>query len=75
MRPATMHRAAVVPDYQIADPPLVAVDEFRLGGVGVEIEEQQTPLGNRPADDVRGVRRQIERLAMRTGMTAHQPLP
>src|SRR5271166_4660653 len=59
MRPAAMHRAAVVPDHQIADPPFVAVDEFGPGRVRIEVVEQQATLGHRPTDDVRGVRREV----------------
>ena len=73
--PAAMHRATVVPDHQIADPPFMAVDEFRPGGVRIEIVEQQAAFGNGPADDVRGVGGEVERFALRARMTAHQPLP
>ena len=74
VRPAAMHRAAIVPDHQIADPPFVAVDELRLRRVRVRSQQQQPAVRHRPADDVRGVRRQIQRLAPRAGMPAHQTL-
>src|SRR5271165_5135043 len=40
VRAAAMHRAAIVPDHQIADPPLVAVDKLRPGRVQIEVVEQ-----------------------------------
>src|SRR5579884_3382521 len=70
-----MHRRAVVPDHEVADAPFVAVDEAAFGGVVAEVAQQQPPVGDRPADDVRCVRRQIEGLALRPRMPAHQPLP
>ena len=51
VRTAAMHRAAVVPDHEIADLPFVAVDKFRPSGVRVEIDKQQTPFRNRPVDE------------------------
>ena len=54
---AGVDRAPVVPDHQIAEPPFVAVDETILGCVGAEIEQQQAPIRDRPADNVRAVRR------------------
>ena len=58
-----MHRAAIIPDHQVADPPFMAVDEFGPGRVQREVVEQNAAVGHRPPDDVRGVRRQVERLA------------
>ena len=52
----------------------MAVDELRLGGVGVQIHQQQAPIGDRPADDMRRVRRQIQCLAFRSRMQPHQSL-
>ena len=74
VRPAAMHRVAVVPDHQVADPPFVAVDELPLRRVLVQVGEQQPALRHRPADDVRGVRRQVQRLAARSRVPPHQPL-
>ena len=49
VRPTAMHRAAIVPDDQIADPPLMAVDELALRRVRIQIPQQQAPFGHRPA--------------------------
>ena len=47
VRTAAMHCAAIVPDHQIADPLFVAVDEFRPGGVQIEVVEQDAAIGHR----------------------------
>ena len=39
MRTTAMHSAAVVPDYEITDPPFVAVDEFGPGRLEGEVVE------------------------------------
>ena len=72
--PAAVHRAAVVPDHQVALAPLVAVDELAAGGVLDQLAQQQPPVGQRPADDLRGVRRHVEGLAAGAGMGAYQAL-
>ena len=69
-----MHGLAVVPHHQVADPPLVGVDELPLGRVLDQVAQEAARLGHRPADDRAGVRGQIERLAPGTGMDAHQAL-
>ncbi len=71
MRTAGIHRAAVITDDEIADPPFVAVDKFGPGRVRIEVVEQDAALRHRPADDARGVRRKIERFALRAGMAPH----
>src|SRR6476646_2610493 len=48
---AAVHRRAIVPDHEIADAPLVAVHELRLGRMLDEIPQQQPALGNGPVDD------------------------
>src|SRR5215472_2253330 len=75
MRAATMHRAAVVPDYESTDPPFIAVDELGPGRVQREVVEQEPAFRYGPADNVRSVRREVQRLALRTGMAPHQALP
>src|SRR6185312_10233904 len=72
--PAAMHGAAVVPHDQIADAPAVPIDEARLSGEGDELLDQPAPFLDRPADDVRSVRGEIERLAAGAGMAAHDQL-
>ena len=67
-----MQRAAVIPDHQVAGAPGVAVDELALGRVLHQVAQQQPPVRHRPADDVRGMRAHVERLAPRTRMHAHQ---
>jgi hypothetical protein len=52
VRATAMHRAAVVPDQEIADPLFVAVDEFGPGCVKGKVIQQYPPLGHRPTDDV-----------------------
>src|SRR4030095_6165252 len=72
--PTAMHGAAIVPDDHIADPPAMAVDELVLRRVRCQIPQQQTPLAHRPAADVRCMRGQVERLALRAWMQPHQTL-
>jgi hypothetical protein len=71
---SAMHRTTVIPDYEIADPPFMAVNEFGPGCVQIKVVEQDAALGHWPADDVRGMRRKVQRLPLRAGMAAHQPL-
>src|SRR6202022_2518033 len=63
------------PDHEIADGPAVPVDELRLGGEGDQLLEQCPPLLDRPADDVRGVRSEVEAGAARVAVVADQRLP
>src|SRR6266446_3613153 len=60
-RPRAMHGGAIVPDHQVADPPFVTVDELPLGRVLRQVAQHQTPLRQRPVDDPRLVRCEIER--------------
>src|SRR5581483_9800472 len=60
-RPAAVHGREVVPDDEITDAPAVAVDEARLGGMLGEVAQQQPAFGHRPADDVRGMRGEVQR--------------
>src|ERR1700745_3037921 len=69
-----MHRAAIVPDDEVADGPAVLVDELRLRREGDQLLDQRPPLLDRPADDVRSVRGEIEAGAARGGMMPHQRL-
>src|SRR6266853_755417 len=55
MRAAAVHRVAIIPDHEIADPPFMAVDELRLGREIAEVVQQEPALRHRPADDVRGM--------------------
>src|SRR5512145_2075967 len=66
--PTAMHGAAIVPDDYIADPPAMAVDELVLRRVRRQIPQQQTPVGHRPAADVRCMRGEVERFALRAWM-------
>ena len=50
------------------------VHEARLGRVLDQVENDQAPVGHRHAENVRGVGGEIERLAVRAGMGAHEPL-
>src|SRR5438094_8275060 len=64
-RPGAVHRRAIVPDHQVPDAPFVTVHELPLGGVLRQVPQQKTPLRQRPVDDPRLVRREIERAAQR----------
>ncbi len=63
VRRGAVQGAAIVPDHQIADAPFVGVDEPRLGGEFDQPLQQRAAFLDRPADDVRGVRGDVERLA------------
>ena len=69
-----VHHAAVVPHHQIADPPLVRVDELPLGRVLVQVAQEGARFRHRPAVDLAGMRRQEQRAPAAAGMAAHQPL-
>ena len=73
-RPSAVHRPAVVPHDEIADAPAVAVHELRLRGEREQVEQQDAALRERPADDVRGVGADVERLASRRRMRADERL-
>src|SRR4029453_22409 len=61
--PHAVHHLAVVPYDEISHAPLVDVDELRLGGVLVQVAQQDARLRHRHPDDATGVGRQIKRLA------------
>ena len=67
-----VHGAAIVPDHQIADLPLVAVDELRLRCEFDQLAKQRLSLLDRYADDVRCVRGNIQRVPRRTRMPPYQ---
>src|SRR5258705_423565 len=71
-RPRAVHGGAIVPDHEIADAPGVAIDELRLGRVLRQIAKEQSPLRDRPVDDARLVRREIERAPARARDRADQ---
>src|SRR5215472_6955068 len=71
---AAMHRVAVVPDDEIALSPSMAIDELPLGRVLGQIVQQQAAIRDRPADDVRCMRRQVQALSAGAGMAPHETL-
>src|SRR5437870_703496 len=73
-RARPMHRLAVVPHDEVADAPGVGVDELPLGGVLDEVAQEEARLRHRPAHDRAGVRGEVERLALRHRVRAHQGL-
>src|SRR5579871_487840 len=58
-----VQQAAVVPDHQVADAPVERQAEARLDDEVVELAQQRAALLDRPADDVRGMRAGVDRLA------------
>jgi len=56
---AAMHCAAIVPHDEVADRPMVPIDELRLRGEGNQLLDQRPPLFDGPANDVGGVRGEI----------------
>src|SRR5580700_11599711 len=72
--PAAMHRATIVPDYQITLTPFVAIHELVLGRMFYQLAQQEPPVGHRPADDFGGMRGEIKRPPAGARMGAHQPL-
>src|SRR6266403_4093130 len=62
-RPRAVHRRAVVPDHEVPDAPLVPVDVLALGRVLRQIVQEEAPLRDRPVDDARLMRGQVERAA------------
>ena len=49
-RAGAVHGLAVVPHHEVADPPLVRVDELPLGGVLDEVTQEGARLRHRPAE-------------------------
>lgn len=41
---STVHSGAVIPDHEVTDPPLVSVDELRLGSELTDLYYQAAPL-------------------------------
>jgi hypothetical protein len=74
VRACAVQRAAVVPHDEVAHLPAVSMDEPRLGRKGGQFLEKLAALLERPADDVRGMRGEVERLAAGARMHAHQGL-
>src|SRR4051794_16522568 len=72
--PSAMHCATIVPDQQIALAPVVAIDELAPRRVLDQLAQQQPSIRQGPANDLRGVRGDIERLAPGPRMRAHDPL-
>ena len=72
--PRAMHGAAIVPDHHVALAPGVGMHEARLRGVLDQVHQQQPAVGDRHADDVRGVAGDVERLAGEPGWRAHHAL-
>src|SRR4030095_9314402 len=62
-RPPAMPGLAGVPDDEVVHLPLVRIDELALRGVLGQIAQQEPRLGQRPANDGAGVRRQVKRFA------------
>src|SRR6185503_8975671 len=69
-----VHRALVVPHDEVADPPLVAIDELALRRVLGQLAQQHHRFGHRPADDPPGVRGEIERGPAARRVDAHERL-
>ena len=69
---AAVQGAAVVPDHEVADAPVMAMDELALRGVLHQVAQQQPSIRHRPAEDVGGVRAHVERLALGARMRAHE---
>lgn len=66
-----MHRAPVIPDHEIANRPPVGVNKLGLCRMLDQIPDQHPAIRDRPANYVRGVRREIQRLSARPGMHPH----
>src|ERR1700733_4841551 len=71
---AAMHRRTGIPDDEVALPPIVAIDELALRRVLDQLAEQQAAFGHGPPDDLRGMRGDVEYLALRPRMRAHDAL-
>src|SRR5688572_10041708 len=71
-RVAAMHRAAVVPDDEVADAPLLRPDVLGLRSARPQPIEHRLALGERKSRDVSAeAPPQVERLARRYRMRAH----
>ncbi len=71
----SVHGRAVVPHDEIARPPAMPIDEFRLRGVLGEIPEEHSRFGYRPADDGACVRRKEQGLAAGSAIDPHETVP
>src|SRR5439155_25711303 len=60
-RRRAVHGRTVVPDHEVADAPDVTVDVLALGRVLRQVAQQEPALRDRPVDDARLVRCQVER--------------
>jgi len=69
-----VHGGAVVPHHEVADPPLVRVDELALGRGFGQVQQQRLGLGLGHAEDRARMRGEIDRFAPRARVHAHQPL-
>ena len=69
-----MHGLAVVPHHQIEWPPLMAVDEFPLGGDLGQFLEQYYRQWPRPSDNGARMCRQEQSVSSGRGMSADQRL-
>ena len=69
---AAVQGTAVVPDHEVADAPVMAMDELALRGVLHQVAQQQPSIRHRPTEDVGGVRAHVERLALGARMRAHE---
>src|SRR5580658_2397868 len=73
-RPAAVHRAAIIPDHQVAGAPDMPVDKPTLGRELDQIAQQQAAFRHRHADNVRGMCGKVERLALGARMDTDDPL-
>jgi hypothetical protein len=71
---AAVHRAAVVPDHEIALRPCVRVDEGALRRELREVADQHERLRRRPATDAADVRREVESETAGRRVLAHETL-
>src|ERR1700704_238107 len=67
----TVHRLAVVPHHEIAGPPDMRIDEFALRRVLGQVAQEYARLGDRPALDGAGMRRQKQRFAAGYRVSPH----
>src|SRR5215475_5874765 len=70
--PRPVHGGAVVPDHEVTDPPDMAIDELRPGGVLGELAQEQATFGDRAPEDVAGVRGQVQGTAAGARDGAHE---
>src|SRR4051812_37543408 len=70
---AAVHRAAVVPQNEVADPPVIVPGQLVAGRVSPNLIEQRFGLGERESVDIGVVApTEIEALATRFGMRADE---